>query len=163
MSFFLAAVFCFCVLKKDMTAEKSTDEETRSLLGSTNSDSSTAYGSVPCGDDDQENDDECSDEEDDKEIKMLQKQRLEEAGGWLGYLKTLLVFLPIILPYKHRPTQMWIVVLGFCIVLQRGLTLLIPRQYGILTEAIGNMSGTGAFFSILGHTKHKIQSTDIRI
>ncbi|KHN98942.1 ABC transporter, transmembrane domain, type 1 [Metarhizium album ARSEF 1941] len=146
--FFLAAIYCYSFLNKDVKTEKTNDVETRSLLGAVDDDdssvSSTAYGSVHANHDHDGIDvDEASDDEDDKEIKMLQKKRLEQAGGWLGYLTTLLVFLPIILPYKHRPTQMWIVALGICIVLQRILTLMIPRQYGILTEAIGNMSGTG--------------------
>lgn len=148
--FFFTAIWCYAVLKKDVKAEKATDEETRSLLGATaddgNSASSTAYGSVPEANGDGDGSDtEGEDDEDDKEIKALQQKRLEESGGWLGYLKTLMVFMPFILPYSHRPTQLWIVVLGITIVLQRFLVVLIPTQYGILTEAIGEMAGTGTF------------------
>ncbi|KAG5987866.1 hypothetical protein E4U54_004854 [Claviceps lovelessii] len=130
-------------------------------VGTWNSASTTVYGSVPdpgCrnnsgrndhddvdGDcDDNEEDEEDEDEdEDDKEIKAKQRKRLEEAGGWLGYLKTLMVFLPVILPYRHRPTQLWILVLVLCIGAQRFLTYMVPRQFSILTEAVSSSVATG--------------------
>ena len=34
----------------------------------------------------------------DKEIKEQQAKRLEEEGGWLGYLKAFAVFLPYLFP-----------------------------------------------------------------
>ncbi|KAG5926601.1 hypothetical protein E4U42_003136 [Claviceps africana] len=91
------------------------------------------------GDEDEDEDE----DEDDKEIKAKQKKRLKEAGGWLGYLKTLMIFLPIILPYRHRPTQLWILVLALCIGAQRFLTYMVPRQFSILTEAVSRSATTG--------------------
>ncbi|QPH18245.1 hypothetical protein C2857_003243 [Epichloe festucae Fl1] len=149
--FTAASVHCFIVLGRDPKCEEeATVEETRGLLGSTaapgadgtwTSAPTTEYGSAPspgANDDSQEEED-----EDDKEIRAKQQKRLEEAGGWLGYLKTLMVFLPLILPYKHRPTQMWILVLILCIGAQRFLTYMVPRQFSILTEAVSRSTVTG--------------------
>ncbi|GAB0137285.1 hypothetical protein EsDP_00005557 [Epichloe bromicola] len=151
--FSAASVHCFIVLGRDPKCEKgATAEETRGLLSSTpatgpadgrtwNSAPATEYGSAPSPG---ANDDSGEDEdEDDKEIRAKQQKRLEEAGGWLGYLKTLMVFLPLILPYKHRPTQMWILVLILCIGAQRFLTYMVPRQFSILTEAVSRSTVTG--------------------
>ncbi|KAK2612766.1 hypothetical protein QQS21_001217 [Conoideocrella luteorostrata] len=149
-----AAIHCFVVLECDSKFGKATDDETRRLLNNHtgdgdcwNSASTTEYGSVPVDanedDDDDEADTEGKGDEDNQEIKAQQKRRLEEAGGWLGYLGTLLVFLPVILPYKHRPTQAWILVLLLCIGAQRFLTYMVPQQFSILTEAIGTSVATG--------------------
>lgn len=154
--FITAAVYALCSMQRDGKAEAGADEETRSLLGSTHSRtrndpdsaSSTAYGSMPedTGDEGSDAGDGESDNDDDdgeREIKQAQQKRLEEQGGWLGYLRSLVIFLPYILPYKDRPTQLWLVVMAVCIAVDRVLTLMIPRQLGILTEALGNMAGTG--------------------
>ncbi|KAG5932206.1 hypothetical protein E4U53_001436 [Claviceps sorghi] len=161
------------MVRRNPACEKVTAEETTSLLGggggvggtastrgaatgTWSSAPTTGYGSTPhtdgrndgvgdaVGDQRAQGREEDEDEdEDDKEIKAKQKKRLEEAGGWLGYLKTLMVFLPIILPYRHRPTQMWILVLALCIGAQRFLTYMVPRQFSILTEAVSRSATTG--------------------
>lgn len=156
--FTAASVHCLIVLGRDPKGGKeATVEETRGLLSSTHAPGAdgtwisapateTEYGSSApspgANDDNQEEED-----EDDREIRVKQRKRLEEAGGWLGYLKTLLVFLPLILPYKHRPTQMWILVLILCIGAQRFLTYMVPRQFSILTEAVGRSTVTGTYAS----------------
>ncbi|KAG6111446.1 hypothetical protein E4U13_004826 [Claviceps humidiphila] len=164
MLFVAASLHCLVALaKRDPSREKATVEETRSLLhggaasaaagGTTDDGPWTAaptaeYGSARdtggTNDDGGDgNDGSGEEDEEDKEIKSKQQKRLEEAGGWLGYLKTLTVFLPVILPYNHRPTQLWIVALMLCIGAQRFLTYMVPRQFSLLTEAVTQSTGTG--------------------
>ncbi|KAG6025890.1 hypothetical protein E4U41_001406, partial [Claviceps citrina] len=165
MLFVAACLHCLAVLRRGTRCEKAAVEERSPLLGggngstpgaadgTWNSASTTEYGSTPSpgrNDDNNGNDPEEEGEgegegedEDDKEIKAKQQRRLEEAGGWLGYLKTLMVFLPVILPRRHRPTQMWILVLAACIGARRFLTYMVPRQFGILTEAVSRSTVTG--------------------
>lgn len=113
----------------------------------------TTYGAVSGGlvnkDDGAKNDDGGDDDsgdgdDDEREIAELQKKRLQEQGGWLGYLKGFLVFLPCILPYKDRYTQFWLLVLVICVTIQRFLTLMIPRQLGAVTDALTDQVGGGA-------------------
>ncbi|KAG6123709.1 hypothetical protein E4U38_001078, partial [Claviceps purpurea] len=163
MLFVAACLHCLVVLaKRDPSREKATVEETRSLLhggatsaaaGGTTDDGpwtsapTAEYGSarVAGGTNDDGgdgNDGSGEEDEEDKEIKSKQQKRLEEAGGWLGYLKTLTVFLPVILPYNHRPTQLWIIALMLCIGAQRFLTYMVPRQFSLLTEAVTQSTAT---------------------
>jgi ABC-type transport system involved in Fe-S cluster assembly fused permease/ATPase subunit len=95
-------------------------------------------GESHTGDDEDKDEDE---DEDEKEIKALQKQRLEENGSWLGYLRGFLIFLPYILPYKDRYTQLWFAILILCVIMQRILTVMIPRQLGAITSALGGDGG----------------------
>ncbi|KND90039.1 Heavy metal tolerance protein [Tolypocladium ophioglossoides CBS 100239] len=152
--FITAVVYALCSIQRDNKMEAGADEETRSLLGSTHSRtqngpdsaSPTAYGSIP-GDTGDEaghiGDAESDDDDGEREIKEMQQKRLEEQGGWLGYLRSFVIFLPYILPYKDRPTQLWLLVMAICMAVDRVLTLMIPRQLGILTESLGGMAGTG--------------------
>ena len=149
--FVAAMAYALYSIWRSSKAEVGADEEARSLLGSTHSrtrddhsESSTAYGSIPdnSGDEDSDADADDSDDDGEREIKEAQQKRLEEQGGWLGYLRSFFIFLPYILPYKDRPTQLWLLVMAICIAIERVLTLMIPRQLGILTESLGNMAGT---------------------
>lgn len=154
--FILLAAFIYgcCCVRSSTTGESGTTEETRGLLsGNTtvhdsDSSSATAYGSIPDaerGENEDTNEDASGDEDDDgeQEMKDMQQKRLEESGGWLGYLRSFLIFVPYIIPYRHRPTQLWLVVSGLCMLIDRALTLMIPRQLGILTESLGEMAGSG--------------------
>lgn len=145
---------------------EASDEETQSLLRhavspltETSSPHGAVYGSTHLSADENsqgqthdesissadstDNEDEDEDE-DDKEIKQLQQKRLQEKGGWLGYLQGFLIFLPYILPYKDRYTQFWIAVLVVCIAVERVLTVMIPRQLGFITEALGGDSSSSS-------------------
>jgi ABC-type transport system involved in Fe-S cluster assembly fused permease/ATPase subunit len=72
----------------------------------------------------------------DTEIKKIQAKRLEEEGGWLGYLKAFAVFLPDLFP-----TDDWIVICALFVRLlhmlqARVLNLLTPQQLGIIMNKI---------------------------
>lgn len=131
------------------------DEETQDLLAAdenssadegTSQNNPAGYGSLAgsqlvrrdtSGSEEQPEDlEDENEDEDEKEIRELQKRRLQEHGGWLGYLKGFRIFLPRIVPYKDRYTQFWLVVLIACVAIQRVLTLMIPRQLGAITDAL---------------------------
>ncbi|PNY25294.1 Heavy metal tolerance protein [Tolypocladium capitatum] len=154
--FITAVVYGLCSIRRDNKSEAGpgAEEETQGLLGGTQSrtrndapghaSSPAAYGSVP--DDGGDEGGQVGDgegDDDEREIKEMQQQRLEEQGGWLGYLRSFVIFLPYILPYKDRPTQLWLLVTAVCIAVERVLTLMIPRQLGILIESLGKMADTG--------------------
>ncbi|UNI16954.1 hypothetical protein JDV02_003336 [Purpureocillium takamizusanense] len=150
-----ATAYGCCSVRSTEEGEPGTPEEARGLLSGNgavhDSDSrpeTTAYGSIrnveaPENTADNTGAPEDEDDEDDREMKDKQQKRVQESGGWLGYLRSFLVFLPFIIPYHHRPTQLWLVVSGLCMLVDRVLTLLIPRQLGILTESLGEMAGSG--------------------
>ncbi|CAH0026203.1 unnamed protein product [Clonostachys rhizophaga] len=151
------AVCSLCTIERHHGQDETgTEEETSNLLGTTqnrqareNDLESMSYGSIPQVAEGENpevevEEDEAKEDEDVKEIKELQRKRLEEKGGWLGYLRSFIIFLPYLVPYNHRPTQGWVVVMILCMGTTRVLTLMIPRQLGILTESLGNMFGTGS-------------------
>jgi ABC-type transport system involved in Fe-S cluster assembly fused permease/ATPase subunit len=126
--------------------EKSTDEERQSLLPKQTTSSSpeattSGYGSIAPGinpDDanDSDSDDGPGYSDRDKEIKEQQAKRLEEEGGWLGYLKAFAVFLPYLFP-KDDWKVMGALFLRLIHMLQeRVLNLLTPRQLGIITDKL---------------------------
>jgi ABC-type transport system involved in Fe-S cluster assembly fused permease/ATPase subunit len=72
----------------------------------------------------------------DNEVKDQQAKRLEEEGGWLGYLKAFTVFVPYLFP-KDDWMVMGALVLRLVYMLQeRALNLLTPRQLGRITNRL---------------------------
>jgi ABC-type transport system involved in Fe-S cluster assembly fused permease/ATPase subunit len=117
--------------------EKGTDEETQSLInkqpdGSTTQTANGGYGSIPESSDHE--DGEGKDE--DKEIKEQQARRLEEAGGWYGYMKSFAVFLPMLWPTNDRVVMLCLFVRGINLAQGRVFNLLAPRQLGIITNKL---------------------------
>lgn len=95
------------------------------------------------GEDDENSDDEDDSEDEMKELKEMRDNRILEQGGWIGYLRGFATFLPYILPYNDRPTQVWYIVSLLCLAAQRALTLFIPRQLAILIQALTLAAGQG--------------------
>ncbi|KAH7069786.1 hypothetical protein BKA63DRAFT_88679 [Paraphoma chrysanthemicola] len=124
--------------------EQSTDEERQSLLSkqsgsSPNGTSTTTYGAITETASDAE---EVPHVDRDKEIKDQQAKRLEEEGGWLGYLKSFAVFLPYLFP-KDDWVVMGALFLRLLHMLQeRVLNLLTPRQLGIITNKLSEPNPT---------------------
>jgi hypothetical protein len=130
--------------------EKHTDEEHQSLLGSTengaangaangavngsatNANKPTSYGTTPTDSEDEE----PEPEDRDKAIKEKQRKRLEEQGGWIGYLKGFALFLPYLWPKDDWKAQVCLLIMAFDIVQDRFLNVLIPRQVGIITNKL---------------------------
>ncbi|KAF2843635.1 hypothetical protein M501DRAFT_985735 [Patellaria atrata CBS 101060] len=141
----VAGVAIFWQIKK---SSDNVDEERQPLISAgvdprtpDNSCSTTVVG-----DGEEEGGEEEGEEEDEdpeKDVKQRQRQRLEQRGGWLGYIKDFLVFLPYIWPFKDRKVQMQYGVIGVCLLIERGLNVLVPHAYGKLTNTLAELSGTG--------------------
>jgi ABC-type transport system involved in Fe-S cluster assembly fused permease/ATPase subunit len=160
----LNGVFLFLETRGEKV-EKSSDEERQSLLSASGAEEANGsavangsaegngsanpadpaapktYGTTPPSTSEDGSDDEASagsdDEEDnDKEIKEKQRKRLEDQGGWLGYLKGFAVFLPYLWPGNDWKGQLSLAVLGADIVMDRILNVMVPRQIGIVTQKL---------------------------
>jgi ABC-type transport system involved in Fe-S cluster assembly fused permease/ATPase subunit len=120
-------------------AEISTDEERQSLLGKQANTAATpkgnaGYGTIPT--ESASDGEEAAPKDDDKDIKAQQAKRLEEEGGWVGYLKGFAVFLPYLFPKDD-----WKVMACLCLRIvhmlqERVFNLLTPRQLGIITNKL---------------------------
>ncbi|KAF9729660.1 hypothetical protein PMIN06_012983 [Paraphaeosphaeria minitans] len=125
--------------------EKGTDEEEQSLLsaqangstetnGSARANDSAGYGSIEqaasVGSDEDES------PATDKEIKEQQAKRLEEQGGWFGYLKSFMIFLPYLWPKDDWRIMLALFLRLIHLIQGRALNLLEPRQLGIITNKI---------------------------
>lgn len=141
----LINAFLILVSKK---SHKGTDEEEQSLLGSQRDGSDSDNGSIashgpggygsfePGFPDDDDDDDDGPPPENDKEIKAQQAKRLEEQGGWFGYLKSFMIFLPYLWPKDDWRIMLALFVRLVHLVAGRALNLLEPRQLGIITNKI---------------------------
>jgi ABC-type transport system involved in Fe-S cluster assembly fused permease/ATPase subunit len=136
--FLLVDAFAILITKH---MEQGSDEERQSLLnkpanGSANGTATTDYGSIPQAAPSDDEEGETGHTDRDKEIKEKQAKRLEEEGGWLGYLKAFAVFLPYLFP-KDDWVVMGALFLRLLHMLQeRVLNLLTPRQLGIITDKL---------------------------
>ncbi|KAF2194175.1 hypothetical protein K469DRAFT_689218 [Zopfia rhizophila CBS 207.26] len=124
--------------------EKHTDEEGQSLLGKpVNGSAITPNGDTGYGAINQEPDEDSDSDSDDrdKEIKEQQRKRLEEQGGWLGYLKGFAVFLPYLWPKDDWRIMTCLAVRALYVIQGRFLNVLTPRQIGIITDKLTSGSG----------------------
>ncbi|KZM19282.1 ATPase [Ascochyta rabiei] len=117
--------------------ESSTDEECHSLLGNCAA-TQNGYGAIP-QEPVSENEPEVRDPN--KELKEQQAKRLEGEGGWLGYLKGFMVFLPYLFPTDDWKVMGCLAIRLLHLIQKRFLNLLTPRQLGIITNKIGKGDG----------------------
>lgn len=80
----------------------------------------------------------CSDSEvdDTNSMKNRRASRLKEIGGWVGYLKDFSIFLPYIIPKKDRTVQACIILNILCLIGNRILNVLVPRQLGLVADQL---------------------------
>lgn len=122
--------------------EKCTDEEGQSLLGN-NTNSSTAQPDTPgYGSTESSASSTTIAEERDRnqEVKDQQAKRLEEEGGWWGYLKGFAVFLPYLWPKDDWRIMACLFIRLLELVSTRFLNLLAPRQLGIITDKLATQT-----------------------
>ncbi|KAE8831440.1 hypothetical protein HRS9122_09030 [Pyrenophora teres f. teres] len=133
------------VLLVTKQAEDSTDEERQSLLGdeptgqtrtSAPKSSTPSYGAILPMDSDDEMDSDDDDDDDAEGIKAKQAQRLEEEGGWFGYLKGFAIFLPYLFPKDDWKVMACLGLRLIHMLQERVLNLLTPRQLGIITNKL---------------------------
>jgi len=89
----------------------------------------SSYGtvaSIDAGFQDEGDDEEG--EEEDRFIKERQEQRLKEAGNWWTYFKGFSIFIPYLIPKKDRKVQLCMVINILCLLANRALNVLVPRQ-----------------------------------
>ena len=121
--------------------DKPVDEERRSLLSNDQSHAATApNGSIA---DDDGDDDEPGDGG--EHIKEQQRKRLEEQGGWWNYLKSFGIFLPYLWPSDNWKAKGCLFLMFIGLILDRALTVLTPRQVGILMGKVTETAGTGVY------------------
>lgn len=142
---FVLIIDAFLILVS-LKVEKGTDEEAQSLLGSRANEptiangSAQANGSAGYGSIEQTATPDDSDDDEspatDKEIKEQQAKRLEEQGGWFGYLKSFMIFLPYLWPKDDWRIMLALFLRLIHLIQGRALNLLEPRQLGIITNKI---------------------------
>ena len=138
---------------KDRMRNVGKDGDAEPLLstGANGSPANPEYGAVPEhaeDSDDGDLDDIDSDEDEpdqNKELKKQQRKRLKESGSWLNYLKEYRIFIPMLLPYRERFVQGCLVLIGFVLIVERFLNILVPRQLGIITDDLATGNGNGVF------------------
>lgn len=140
------------------TRQQSDSEESQPFLRAQSETAEDGYGSVPFHDDtdtevaSQDTTSNCSDDDGDDEddaasVKRKRAKRLQETGGWLGYLKDFSIFIPFLVPKKDRKVQLSIVLLFVCLAIKRALNILIPAQLGVVTNTVlDNQPPYGALF-----------------
>lgn len=94
-------------------------------------------------DDDLDFDEYSSEPDQDKELRVRQQKRLKDSGSWLNYLKDFKIFVPMLWPYKNRVVQGCLALVGVELILERFLSVLVPRQIGILTDRLTSVAGSG--------------------
>ncbi len=140
----LLMVDAFAILiTKHVQKEASSDEERQSLLpkptdSSASQNGNENYGAIP---DTSSDDDEAEPTDMDKEIKDQQAKRLEEEGGWLGYLKGFAIFLPYLFPKNDWRVMGCLAIRLVHMLCSRALNLLTPRQLGIITDKLQEKNG----------------------
>ena len=110
---------------------KAKDEEVEPLLPGDESNGDAAAGSYGT-----EEPSESDDESDDRYTKIQQKKRLEQSGDWWTYLKGFSIFIPYLIPRNDRKVQLCLAITVVCLLAQRALNILVPRQFGIITNRL---------------------------
>ncbi|KAI9815309.1 MAG: hypothetical protein M1827_002789 [Pycnora praestabilis] len=123
------------------------DEENQALLGNSSikNQSDPNYGTNTDG---KANDtpNEFLEDSEDEEVtsrKAREKlnKRLERDGNWWTYGKGFLIFWPYIWPSTERSLQLCMILVGVCLLAGRVLNVLVPRQIGIIINALNISNG----------------------
>ncbi|RGP73155.1 hypothetical protein FLONG3_6471 [Fusarium longipes] len=115
------------------------NQESQPFLQTSSTTQYTRYGTHPPADTDYDSDafSQGSEEDDDViYIKRERAKRLNEKGGWWGYLSDFSIFIPFLVPKKDRKVQLCILVCLICIVITRAFNVLVPRQLGIVADQL---------------------------
>jgi ABC-type transport system involved in Fe-S cluster assembly fused permease/ATPase subunit len=139
----LLDAFVITVTNYSKNAEKGSDEESQSLLGkpangAAAQNGAQGYGAIP---ETPSGEEEETPKDRDKEIKEQQAKRLEEEGGWFGYLKSFAVFLPYVFPKDDWRVMGCLLFRLVHMLSERALNLLTPRQLGIITDKLSHQTG----------------------
>ncbi|KAB2100041.1 Heavy metal tolerance protein [Alternaria gaisen] len=128
-----------CLILITKQAETARDKECQPLLekeadSSGASNSNPGYGTVTTAAASDEK--EAAPKDNDEEIKAQQAKRLEEEGGWFGYLKGFAVFLPYLFPRDDWKVMACLGLRLVHVLQERIFNLLTPRQLGVITNKL---------------------------
>ncbi|KAI4169508.1 MAG: hypothetical protein LQ343_005648 [Gyalolechia ehrenbergii] len=87
----------------------------------------------------------------DRESKKKQRsvtERLEKDGNWFTYLRGFSIFIPMAWPSKQPALYFNIVGCGLCLLCERVMTVLQPRQLGIIVNIL--TTGSGPLYKAIG-------------
>ncbi|KAI0406879.1 hypothetical protein F4802DRAFT_606003 [Xylaria palmicola] len=82
-------------------------------------------------------------------LREKMEKRLKSEGSWIGYVKGFLVFFPYIWPVGNRRLQVYVVLVGLCLLAGNGLNFLIPRQYGAVLDSLGGASKESPWVQVM--------------
>lgn len=75
-----------------------------------------------------------------REAREQMEKRLQSEGSWIAYAKGFLIFLPYIWPMNNRRLQVQAALVGVCLIAGNALNVLIPRQMGIVLDALNGVT-----------------------
>ncbi|PYH84320.1 abc transporter [Aspergillus uvarum CBS 121591] len=76
------------------------------------------------------------DEEESDESDESRTSQLRKTGSWIAYLQNFKIFLPFLIPRKDRKVQACLLVCILCLIADRVLNVLVPRQLGIVADKL---------------------------
>lgn len=84
-----------------------------------------------------EDDEDLSEDSDDKdEGNDSRTHQLRKSGSWVTYLKSFKIVLPYLIPKGDPKVQACLVACGICLIGDRFLNVLVPRQLGIAADQL---------------------------
>lgn len=75
-------------------------------------------------------------EDEDEERKDSEASQLRRSGSWIVYVRKFKVFVPYLIPKKDHKVQACIVLCIVCMIGDRFLNIIVPRQIGLITDKI---------------------------
>ena len=66
------------------------------------------------------------------------QEKVRQNGNWWTYLREYRIFVPLIWPTGKPLLQVYMVIVGICVLAGRAFAILVPRQLGILTTSLAH-------------------------
>ncbi|KFX94613.1 hypothetical protein V490_04292 [Pseudogymnoascus sp. VKM F-3557] len=131
------------------------DEERQSLLPENSkpagNGNGAGYGATTNVNDNSQDGNSSDSDEDDVLAKRRNKaqervqKRLETDGNWWAYVKGFSIFIPHVWPVHDKAMQLRAVAVGACLLTGNFLNIMIPRQLGVVTDAL--VKGNSPWFA----------------
>ncbi|KAJ6022449.1 uncharacterized protein N7446_012801 [Penicillium canescens] len=135
-----------CYLSHGRALKQEEAQEVQPLLGESNgqvahtqvSYSNASRSSESCHTSESSSDEWDSDHPDDEEdeISDTRAGQLRKSGSWMVYLHNFKIFLPYLIPRKDLKVQACILACVLCLITDRFLNVLVPRQLGIVADKL---------------------------
>ncbi|KAI1822404.1 hypothetical protein F4861DRAFT_532250 [Xylaria intraflava] len=93
-------------------------------------------------------------------LREKMEKRLKSEGSWIAYVKGFMVFFPYIWPVGNRRLQLYVVLVGLCLLAGNGLNFLIPRQYGALLDSFSSASDKSPWVQVMIFAVLKVLSSE---